>query len=238
MCCTGDSWQSSSGHAFRAASFFGDYNCDLPPWSFEALMRDVARRHPDLDYVVVTGDYPPHDVWRQNRRNNLESSKLVAEVLRKHFGGEARAVVGNLSRVAICVFADIPVFPTIGNHEAFPVNMFPGMDEAGKYNPSWLYSGLTTFFQHWITGEEQRHTMMNGGYYQALVRPGLRLVSINTNYCNSLNFFLLLNFDDPSNHLHWIYSVLHQAEQKGEKVLVIGHIPPGSSDCFSEFNYR
>ena len=41
-----------------------------------------------MDLVVVTGDYPPHDVWRQNRSDNLESSKLVADVLKKHFGGK------------------------------------------------------------------------------------------------------------------------------------------------------
>ncbi len=129
---------------------------------------------------------------------------------------------------------DVPVFPTIGNHESFPVNMFPSMAETGKYNPSWLYAGIATFYSHWITGREQRHTMANGGYYQALARPGLRIVSVNTNFCNSLNFFLLLNFDDPSSHLHWIYSVLWRAEAAGEKVFIIGHIPPGSTDCYSK----
>ena len=76
--------------------------------------------------------------------------------------------------------------------------------------------------------------MRQGGYFHTLIRPGLRLVSINTNFCNNLNFWLLLNFDDPSEHLHWLYAVLLKAERRGEAVYIIGHIPPGIEDCFSE----
>ena len=71
--------------------------------------------------------------------------------------------------------------------------------------------------------------------FQQLLRPGCRLISINTNVCNNLNFFLLLNFDDPWHHLYWIYKVLHQAEQDKETVVIIGHIPPGRNSCFSKF---
>ena len=67
-----------------------------------------------------------------------------------------------------------------------------------------------------------------------MVRPGLRLISVNTNFCNNFNFFLLLGFDDPSGHLHWIYSTLKSAEEKGERVYVIGHIPPGTHSCYSK----
>ncbi len=44
----------------------------------------------------------------------------------------------------------------------------------------------------------------------------------------------MLNFDDPGTHLHWIYGEMKAAEDAGERVYVIGHIPPGRSSCFSE----
>ena len=59
-------------------------------------------------------------------------------------------------------------------------------------------------------------------------------MSINTNFCNNLNFFLVLNFNDPSNGLHWIYNVLHESEKRNEAVFIIGHTAPGKLDCFSK----
>ena len=42
-------------------------------------------RNPEVDYIFLTGDYPAHDVWRQNRTTNLESTKVVIDIIQKHF---------------------------------------------------------------------------------------------------------------------------------------------------------
>ena len=44
----------------------------------------------------------------------------------------------------------------------------------------------------------------------------------------------MLNFDDPGRHLHWIYGEVKKAEQEGNKVYIIGHIPPGEASCFGK----
>lgn len=64
-----------------------------------------------------------------------------------------------------------------------------------------------------------------------LVRPGFRIISLNMNYCNNLNWWLLLNSTDPATELQWFIYELQSAEFSNEKVHVIGHIPPGHSDC-------
>jgi len=43
--------------------------------------------------------------------------------------------------------------------------------------------------------------------------------------------WLLLNSTDPAKELQWFIYELQSAEFSGEKVHVIGHIPPGHSDC-------
>ena len=204
-----------------AAGYFGDYKCDLPPWALDHMLADIRARHKDIDYVLITGDFPAHDIWRQNRTRNLESIRLVASVMKKHFG-------------------DIPVLPAIGNHESFPVNMFPDTHESagGKYDVSWLYGNVAKYFQHWLPNAEQQKSIREGGFYSLELRPGLRVVAINTNVCNNLNFFLLLNFDDPSRHLHWIYRELHEAESQGDKVFILGHIPPGRDSCFNHWAHE
>lgn len=51
------------------------------------------------------------------------------------------------------------------------------------------------------------------------------------NYCNNQNWWLLLNSTDPADELLWLINELQSSELVNEKVLIIGHIPPGSNDC-------
>lgn len=51
------------------------------------------------------------------------------------------------------------------------------------------------------------------------------------NYCNNKNWWLLLNSTDPATELQWFIYELQSAEFSNEKVHIIGHIPPGHSDC-------
>lgn len=43
--------------------------------------------------------------------------------------------------------------------------------------------------------------------------------------------WLLMNSTDPATELQWLIYELQSAELSGEKVHIIGHIPPGHSDC-------
>lgn len=57
----------------------------------------------DIDYILWTGDLPPHDVWNQTREENL---KVLHETVTQ----------------LIEMFPGIPIFPALGNHESAPVN--------------------------------------------------------------------------------------------------------------------
>ena len=63
---------------------------------------------------------------------------------------------------AFSPFPDLPLYPVMGNHEAFPVNMFPESSGGGghKFDPSWLYSAVAEDFKHWLPGKEQQDTIM------------------------------------------------------------------------------
>lgn len=43
--------------------------------------------------------------------------------------------------------------------------------------------------------------------------------------------WLLLENEDPAEHLQWLIEQLAAAEAAGEAVHLLGHIPPGSGDC-------
>ena len=63
------------------------------------------------------------------------------------------------------------------------------------------------------------HTYTNrGGFYNIKVRDGLRVISLQTNYANSNNWWLLINNTDPAGQLQWLVDQLMEAEKKGDKV--------------------
>jgi hypothetical protein len=52
---------------------------------------------------MITGDYPPHDVWAQSRDGNLAHAKKMVDLVTK-------------------IFPQQLILPGIGNHESFPCN--------------------------------------------------------------------------------------------------------------------
>ncbi len=57
-----------------------------------------------------------------------------------------------------------------------------------------------------------------GGFYTVEIQPGLRVVSLNMNFCARENFWLMVNSTDPANQLQWLVGILQASEDKGEKV--------------------
>lgn len=57
-----------------------------------------------------------------------------------------------------------------------------------------------------------------GGFYALSPRPGLRLISLNMNFCSRENFWLLINATDPAGQLQWLVGELQAAEDRGDKV--------------------
>ena len=199
----------------RAASAgkWGDYRkCDTPKRTIDNMLKHLTEKHADIDYIIWTGDIPPHDVWNQTREVNLQIMKDTVQQMVETFPG-------------------IPIFPSLGNHESAPVNSFPPDFPASENSSiSWLYDELDKHWRNWLPAGTS-NTIRRGAFYSVLVRPGFRILSVNTNYCNNKNWWLLINSTDPVNELQWLVYELQSAESKNEKVHILGHIPPGHSDC-------
>ncbi|XP_035230475.1 sphingomyelin phosphodiesterase-like [Stegodyphus dumicola] len=195
----------------QAAGKWGDYrNCDTPLRTLEHMLRHITSRH-KIDYVLWTGDIPPHDVWNTTRPEQVRLLHYVSRILQRHLPG-------------------IPVYPALGNHESARINSFPQPEVKGRFSIQWLHEEVTKAWGHWLPPEALR-TLRKGMYYAVRINPGLRLLSLNMNYCNSQNWWMLLNSTDPGQELEWLVQQLQEAELRGEKVHIIGHIPPGHSDC-------
>ncbi|KFM77578.1 Sphingomyelin phosphodiesterase, partial [Stegodyphus mimosarum] len=193
-----------------AAGYWGDYrNCDIPLRTLENMLNHINKTH-KIDYVIWTGDIPPHDIWNNSRQEAVYLLHSASKIIHRYLG-------------------HVPIFPALGNHESSPVNSFPIPAVKGNDSISWLYKEVTKAWAPWLPGSSS--TLDMGAYYSVLVNPGFRIISLNMNYCNALNWWLLLNSTDPTGELEWLVTELQMAENKGEKVHIIGHIPPGEPDC-------
>ena len=56
---------------------------------------------------------------------------------------------------------------------------------------------------------------------------------MNTQACDTLNFFLVRDPTDPAGMLAWMRQELYTAENNNQDVYIIGHIPPGNQFCIS-----
>lgn len=216
LCCRATSGSLKS--PTDAAGYWGDYrNCDIPWRTVENTLAHMSKQHPDAAYIIWTGDLVPHDVWIKNKTENLYELGRLTTLFKKYFPG-------------------IPVYPTLGNHESRPVNVFaPPEITDEEFSTSWLYKEAVKQWANWLP-EETDSTILYGGYYTTLVKPGFRMVSMNMNYCYTLNWWSLSNSKDPASGLLWLNGVLEKAEMDGEKVHIMSHIPPGNSDCMAIFS--
>ncbi|RWS30121.1 Sphingomyelin phosphodiesterase-like protein [Leptotrombidium deliense] len=208
LCCRKDTSVSPE----KRSGYWGDYrNCDIPLRTFDQMLKHISLYHKDIDYVIWTGDIPPHDIWNQTREGQLSLINEVSALIHKHLGY-------------------VPVFPALGNHESTPVNSFPPSFIKGNDSIDWLYSDLQKIWLQWLPNSTIS-TINKGAYYSVKVKPGLKLISMNMNYCNNQNWWLLLNTSDPTGELEWLVNELQASELLNESVHIIGHIPPGVNDC-------
>ncbi|XP_058161802.1 sphingomyelin phosphodiesterase [Dasypus novemcinctus] len=198
------------------AGYWGEYSkCDLPLRTLESLLSGLGPAGP-FDMVYWTGDIPAHDIWLQSRQDQLRALTTVTALVRKFLG-------------------PVPVYPAVGNHESTPVNSFPPPFIEGNRSSHWLYEAMAEAWEPWLPAEALR-SLRTGGFYSLSPRPGLRLISLNMNFCSRENFWLLINSTDPAGQLQWLVGELQAAEDRGDKVHIIGHIPPGH--CLKSWSWN
>ena len=70
------------------------------------------------------------------------------------------------------------------------------------------------------------------------MRPGFTVIVLNTNYCARLNIWTLYQSVDPSDQLKWLIIQLSAAEESGDFVHIVGHIPPDNRECTQSWLYN
>ena len=199
MCCRNGT--GSAGHWGTPSV------CDLPIRTLEAGLQQVSKLNPD--FVIITGDFPPHDVWNQSRDYNIQYQQLVSSTVKNNLGG-------------------IPVYPMFGNHACFPINQYQ-FGLAG-----WIPA---PFCKDWGLGADYQLSLeLHAGYSVLHKLTKLRMIALDTQTGNAGNYYLAINATDPQGQLTWLYQQLLAAEANKEVVYIFAHIPFGGVDALTPWS--
>lgn len=182
------------------ASQWGSYACDSPQALLRGALGFMKGVQPRPEFVVCTGDDPPHASWSTTTRT------WVFEA------------VDNVTEAVAEAFEGVPVFPSLGNHASWPHDQQRPSGPMFNHT-AWLWETLYAI---------PPETVRLGGYYAAEVPtvPGLVVVSLNTVLWYTANNATEAD-EDPAGQIAWLNKTLAAAEAGGRRALLVAHVPPG-----------
>ncbi|KAH7668126.1 CBN-ASM-3 protein, partial [Aphelenchoides avenae] len=188
-------------------------NCDTPYWTVVNLLQHISKAHKDIDYIVVSGDLGSHTIWNYTRDAN-------------------QFVVRNISAAFQQFLPGVKTYFAIGNHEPAPADNVAVHNVPDRFLSDWLYDTMADSWKSWLPSDQLEVVKYRGSFVIQLY-PGLRLISHNTLLGDDNNFFLYINQTDPDGYMTWLANELAKAEAAGDKVQIVGHIPPSEGDTFA-----
>lgn len=200
LCRVSDKFRNSST---GKGGMFGDYMCDsswaLTISAIEA-MKSIA---PSVDFILWTGDSIPH-----------VSDDFVD--LEKVY-----TVIQNVTDKIRQVLPKVPIYPMLGNHDVWPAHQMPFTSGSQYYADMLSKAGWSQLLE-----PDEQTVFRQGGYFSKSLRPGLRLICLNSNLWYSYDK-LVQNVTDPAGQFHWLELEMQKARNLSEKVILSGHVPPG-----------
>ncbi|KAI0094202.1 sphingomyelin phosphodiesterase [Irpex rosettiformis] len=217
MCCRTNT--NPNHTVVLPAPRFGTFLCDTPYSLALAALPSIPiltnTAKTGFDLTLYTGDLVAHDPDNQLSRDYVRYHETAIFDLLKRILGTG------------------PVYSAVGNHDSYNV----AQDAPHSLNPplasqfSWNYDHLAALWSYegWLPTSSVQDARTHYAGYAVSRRDGLRIISLNTNLWIRANYFNYINMTshDPSGMLRFLTDELEDAEEKGERVWIIGHVLSG-----------
>jgi hypothetical protein len=170
-------------------------------------------------FITWTGDNSAHNVWDNTNEEVTEYTVNITNTLKESLGPDSK----------------IQVFPALGNHDTWPVNV----QDFSQPNTNWQINHLKDTWTdvNWLNEEESKVFGQYGYFSKPFdFNSKGRVISLNMQACNDLNWWLLDNRNDPGHQLEWLENELKQVEAENGFVHIIAHIQ--AYNCLHQFGLR
>ncbi|KIX06248.1 uncharacterized protein Z518_04223 [Rhinocladiella mackenziei CBS 650.93] len=226
FCCR-PNVESTSGDLEIPSPLYGAFKCDSPLFLLTSVLESVApltgtTHHQKSDddrlaWGLYTGDLVSHEGQNELSRNYTMYAEFSIYYLLKSY------------------IPSGPIFAALGNHDSNPdgidsLHSLPG--NLGQQQ-SWNYEHVSSLWQQndWITPETANEARMHYAAYSINhpKYPKLRIITLNTDFWYRSNLFNYINTTHPdvSGHMKFLAQELQDAEDKNERVWVVGHVLTG-----------
>ena len=95
------------------------------------MLQDIVQNR-EIDSIFWTGDNSAHNVWSNSNQEVIDYTLLITNEIKAAFAGK-----------------DVPVYPSTGNHDTWPVNV-EDFSAPGINIP---INGIVNYWAEWI-GED------------------------------------------------------------------------------------
>jgi hypothetical protein len=182
-----------------------------------------------VDFIIFTGDAVRHNI------------DPVASTLNAH-GALVNAALTTVHALFEQYFPGVPTVDLpaldfgnndlLGDYELNVTSSEPCLPSSSDGSPppatnDWLVN-VTATHSHLFIDDLEAAVFACGGYLNRLVRPNLRIISLNTivwsiNHIPDMNDEIMM---DPFGQFAWLQVQLDNARIAGDKIYLTGHVPP------------
>lgn len=198
-----------TGHA----QLWGDYNCDSPYNLINNTLKWIDMYTPPIDFIIWTGDSANHHLLTQTYNDNMDAVDEVTNLIKLYF-------------------PNITTYPTIGNHDSYPVDQF-----GSKIQIASILDKYTEFWSDWLI--DGKETFSKYGFYSQLINDQIKIINLNCLIDDSNNIMGPL-FSPHLSDIQslWLINELENSLQINQSVWLMSHIPPGSGEGTVNFTNR
>ncbi|KAI5967126.1 hypothetical protein KGF57_000555 [Candida theae] len=201
------------------ASTFGGYLSDSPEVLMNSSLIEVAKAHKEknFEFVVFTGDMVDHDVIHCSPAVTKEA-EVRSFSLFKHY------------------LNDIPVLPSLGNHDTFPYGQISPLQYDFNNSYHWNEELMADLWINngWFDEEDRNELKSHYAGFSYVTDRGLKVIGLNSNCYYQKNLWSYIDIStNPDLFGQWEFLVneLLESESKGQRVWIMAHIPTADADA-------
>ncbi|CAK9438700.1 uncharacterized protein LODBEIA_P29240 [Lodderomyces beijingensis] len=202
------------------ATIFGAYLADSPELLMNNSLIEIAKVHKEkkFEFAVFTGDLVDHDVIHCTPAVTKEG-EVKSFQLMKHYLG------------------NIPVLPSLGNHDAFPYGQVPPLKfDLPQTDYHWNEDLMADLWinNEWFEEKDRNELKSHYAGFSYVTARGLKVIGLNSNCYYQKNLWSYIDLSsNPDLFGQWefLVSELLESEAKGQRVWIMAHIPVTDYDA-------